>query len=82
MPALVPDPVDGQCNGKDTEPKKDINILTYIDPLSLQFRSYGLYAWDQLIQGKQDPLQCRVLYYKITPFSILYIIYIRFSFQS
>ena len=28
MPALVPDPVDGQGNGKDTEPKKDINILT------------------------------------------------------
>ena len=29
MPALVPYPVDGQGNGKDTEPKKDINILTY-----------------------------------------------------
>ena len=30
MPALVPDPADGQGNGRDTEPKKDINILTYI----------------------------------------------------
>ena len=29
MPALVPDPADGQGNGRDTEPKKDINILTY-----------------------------------------------------
>ena len=29
MPALVPDPADGQGNGKDTEPTKDINILTY-----------------------------------------------------
>ena len=29
LSALVPGPADGQGNGKDTEPKKDINILTY-----------------------------------------------------
>ena len=29
LPALVPDPANGQGNGKDAEPKKDINILTY-----------------------------------------------------
>ena len=29
MPALGPDLADGQGNGKDTKPKKDINILTY-----------------------------------------------------
>ena len=40
LPALVPDPADGQGNGKDLEPKKDINILTY----TLVCRSYGLYG--------------------------------------
>ena len=52
MPALVPDSADGQGNGKDTKPKKDIKILTYTVILPLR---------DQLIQGKQDRLQCRVL---------------------
>ena len=55
MPALVPDPVDGQGNGKDTEPKKDINILTYT------VTSGRMAFMGSAIQGRHDPLQCRVL---------------------